>query len=469
MTNLKSSFTEGPLFFKITKFALPIMITGILQMLYNMADNIVVGKFSSDAYALGAVGSAGPMTNLTINLLLGISVGVGVMVAQGIGAKQDGVVRRSVHTGMLTALIGGILFMCIGLLVSRPAFELLDINENFINDTTLYFRIICLGIPANAIYNFAAAILRSAGDSKTPLFILSSAGIVNVIFNLIFVIGFDMTVEGVAIATIISQYISAVVIVIILMTNKNENIRLSFKELRIDRAILGRMLRLGIPTGIQSAMFNISNVLFVSGVNSLAPETITANTIAGSIDGITYIAINSLSQTVVTFVGQNYGARRIDRVKKSYLYCIIQGVIVGLAVAGIELLLSGQLINLFMPDNTANMDKSLIISEATAVMFTILPVYFLTAFMDVTAGAIRALGASVSPMIISIFGICVLRVLWILFIFPLDSFHTIVGIYLAYPVTWTVTALILIGELIYMFSKLSKRTKTELNKESITE
>lgn len=457
MIKVRSDFTEGALFFKITKFVIPIMLTGILQMLYNMADNIVVGKFSGDEYALGAVGSASAMTNLTVNFLIGLSVGIGVMVAQGIGAGNDSVVRKSVHTGILSGIYGGILFMIIGLLISRPAFVLLGINENFIEGTILYFRIICIGIPANAVYNFGAATLRSAGDSKTPLLILSSAGLINVLCNILFVVGFGMSVAGVAIATILSQYLSAIAVVILLFKNKNEKIRLSFKELRIDKTAFVRMMQLGIPTGIQSAMFNISNIIFISGVNTLAPETITANTISGSIDGLTYLAINSVAQATVTCVGQNYGANRVDRIKKSYYYCLIQGVIIGIAVAMVELLLADVLIGFFMPEDTGLMDKALIISEAKSIMFTILPLYFITTFMDVTSGTIRGLGSSVAPMIISIFGICVLRAIWILTVFKLEAFHNIVGIYLAYPITWTVTSAVLIIWFILLFRRIKKK------------
>lgn len=455
-----ASFTEGSLFFKIVKFVIPIMLTGILQTVYNMADNIVVGKFSGDEYALGSVGSASSMTNLTINLLLGLSLGVSVVVAQGIGARDDAAVRKGVHTGMLTALYGGIIFMLLGLVISRPVFQLLEINENFIEGTILYFRIICIGIPANAVYNFGAAILRSAGDSKTPLIILSSAGLINVLCNLIFVIGFGMSVAGVAIATIISQYLSAVAVIILLFINKNEKIRMSLKELRMDKAAFVRIVKIGVPTGVQSAMFNVSNVIFASGVNSLAPETITANSIAASIDNLTYISINSVAQASTTCVGQNYGANRMDRVKKSYYYCLIQGVVIGVVVAAIELLLSDSLIGLFMPDDTGAMDKAFIISEVKSIMFLILPIYFFTTFMDVTSNTIRALGSSTPPMIISIVGICVLRIVWILTVFKTEAFHTIIGIYLAYPTTWLITTIVLVIWLIILIKRILKKNNS---------
>lgn len=333
---LKKDFTEGPLFFRITLFALPIMLTGLLQIFYGMADHIVVGRYSSDPNALAAVGCTASLTTLIVNFLLGIGGGAGVVIAQCYGARDGGRLSRAVHTSLIFATVGGIAFCGLGLLISRPVLTLMGTKPEILDSATLYFRIICLGIPANAIYNFAAAVLRSTGDSRTPLIILSSTGLINVALNLFFVICCHMTVEGVALATIISQYISALVVVIVLSMKKGEPYRFSFSRLKFDKSIFHAILRYGIPSGIQSSMFNVANVLLASAVNTFPTTTVTANTIAGSVDAITYTTMNSFAQAAMTFVGQNYGALKRERIKKSIIYCVIQVLSVGSLVSGIE-------------------------------------------------------------------------------------------------------------------------------------
>lgn len=414
------------------------MATGILQILYNMADNIVVGKFSGDDNALAAVGCTASLTTLIVNLLLGVAAGTGVVAAQAYGAKDSVRVSKTVHTSMAFSIIGGIAFMGIGLLVSRPALVLMGTGEDILDSALLYFRIICIGIPATSIYNFGASVLRSVGDSKTPLFILSLTGAVNVILNLIFVIGFHLTVDGVAIATITSQYLSAIAVVAVLAIRKNESYRLIIRKLRIDGSVLLRILRFGIPTGIQSSFFSISNVILTSAVNTFPTVVVSAKTIASNIDGLSYTAMNAFSNSAMTFVGQNYGAGKFDRVKKAFWYTFIQVSLVGIIVTQTELLFGEPLAYMFV-DKTSP-DAALIVENAQKIMGVILSSYFLCGMMEVLSGTIRGIGYSISSMLISLFGACFFRILWVELLFSrVDGFNTLEGLFMVYPVSWVLT------------------------------
>ena len=457
INNKKLPLTEGPLFGRMTLFALPIMLTGILQILYTMADNIIVGQFSGDTNALGAVGSTSTLSSLILTLMLGISVGTSVVVAQAYGAKNERVVSRTVHTALTFSLIGGMAFMIAGLLASRPALVLMGTRPVLLEGAVLYFRIICIGIPATAVYNFSAGILRSIGDSKTPLIILSSTGLVNVGLNLFFVCLCGMSVAGVAIATIVSQYLSAIVSIYVLWRKRSECYGFSFKKICIDKILLKRILRLGIPSGLQSAMFSLSNILLVSGINTLGDHAIKANTIAGNIDAITYLACNAFSAAVMTFTGQNYGAGKIDRVKKSVLYGIIQVAIFGIAIGQLQLLFAEQLSSLYIAADDPN--RAEIISLTSDVMVLILNIYFICGLMDVMAGALKGLGYSLSPMIVSIICICGTRIVWRYVAFPLEPFNSIDGIYLSYPISWSLAFICYL--VLYIIAK--KKIKKRLN------
>ncbi len=465
----KHNFTQGPLFFRITLFSLPIMATGILQILYNMADNIVVGKYSGDDAALAAVGCTAALTNLIVNLLFGVASGTGVVIAQAWGAKDNERVSRAVHTAMSFSVIGGIAFMLIGLLVSRPALVLMGTNEEILDKADLYLKIICLGIPASSVYNFGASILRSTGDSKTPLYILASTGVVNVVLNLLFVIVFHMTVDGVAIATICAQYLSAVAVVLVLMNNKGESFCLCMRKLAIDKSILLRIFRYGIPTGIQGSFFSISNVMLASAANTFPTTTVSAKTIASNIDGITYTVMNCFSHAAMTFVGQNYGAGKYERAKKAVFYSLIQVVSVGLIISQTELLLGKELAWLFV--DKENPDASIIIDTAVEIMKIILSTYFLCGVMEVISGAVRGMGYSLSPMLISLGGVCVFRIFWISVIFPMESMNNLFGLFSVYPVSWILTIAMQSVLLVLAFRKLKrlslKRDGAELAKKEL--
>lgn len=450
---IKQNFTEGPIFFRITLFALPLMLTGILQICYNMADNIIVGQFSNDPVALAAVGCTASFNNLIINLLLGIAAGTGVVVAQLYGANQNRLLERTVHTTFLFSFFGGIVFMIIGLLISRPVLTLMGTKPEVIDKAVLYMRIICCGIPANSVYNFGASVFRATGNSKLPLVILASSGLVNVGLNLMFVIGFGKSVDGVAYATIISQYLSATAVIGALIFKRRESYGISFKKLCFDKILLLRVLRYGIPNGIQSSMFSISNMLIASAVNTFPTTTVSANTIASNIDALAFTTMNSFSQAAMTFSGQNFGAKKTDRIRKVYRYTLLQVVVFGVSIGQIVRLLVKPLASLYI--NSLDPNYDVIIGTVLEITGLLLTTYVLCGIMDVHAGFLRGIGYSFSPMITSIMCICVARVLWIYCIFyRIEKMKTPIGLYTSYPVSWGVAIIAFAVIVMFAFKKL---------------
>lgn len=455
----KRDLTEGPLFMPMISYVVPIILTGLLQILYNMADNIVVGRFSGDDLALAAVGSTSSLSNLIVNLLMGIAGGSGVVIAQSYGAKNKEKTSRAVHTSMLFSIMGGIFFCLVGLIISEPALAIMDTKEELMSRALLYLRIICLGIPASAIYNFGAAALRSVGDSKTPLVILSCTGVTNVLLNLFFVIVCHMSVSGVALATIISQYVSAVVVVIVLFKRKDQPYALKRDMLRIDTDLLKSILRLGLPAGFQGTLFSISNIILTSGMNSLATTDIAGKTIAINIEGLVYTAMNSYLHASTTFTGQNFGAKKPDRIKKSILYAVLQVTIVGV-VGGMILILFGRPIaEMYVDLNDPN--REAVLMAAMDLMTFMLSCYFLCGVMDTLSGALRGLGYSVIPMIVSIGAICVLRAIWVFVFFPMEQFHSLIGIYLIYPISWSLGIIFNTLALLILYPRVKKSMISE--------
>ena len=445
------NLTEGPIFSQLLLFGIPLMLTGMLQLLYNLADHVVVGKFSGDPYALAAVGTTAALTNITVNLLLGVSAGACVIVAQSFGADDKSRLERAVHTAISFSLLGGIVTGAIVFLIARPALTAMGTSSLFIDKSVLYMQIIALGIPASAVYNFGAGVLRSVGDSKTPLYILSATGILNVVLNMVFVIGFGMSVDGVAIATIASQYMSAIVVIFVLIKRKSEPYRLKIRQLKIDGAILAKMLRFGIPAGMQTSLFSISNMLLTVAVNTFPPTTVTAKTISGNIDGFLYVILQSYHLTSMTFTAQNYGARRLDRVKKSTLYSLLQVTLIGVTLGLLISSLGEVLAKLFIESGSP--DTELIVERVMEALNVTVRFYFLCGIMETVSGTLRGLGYSLSPMILTIGGICGLRILWIIAFFPMEAFNSLGGLYLCYPISWSVTALVLSVLLISAYRK----------------
>lgn len=451
----KRDLTEGPLFLPMISFVIPVILTGMLQMLYNMADNIVVGQFSGDGLALAAVGSTTSLSNLIVNLLMGIAGGAGVVIAQSFGARELERLSRAVHTSVVFSLIGGIAFCIFGLLISKPALTLMDTKDELMSRALLYMRIICLGIPASAVYNFGAATLRSVGDSKTPLFILSCSGLINVLLNLFFVIVLKMSVSGVALATIISQYISAVTVIIILFKRQGQPYALEVSKLKIDSEILKRILTLGLPAGFQGTLFSISNIILTAGMNTLPTTDISGKTIAINIESIVHTSMNSYLHAAMTFTGQNYGAKKPERIKKSIVYALIQVTVIGIVGGQLINLIAEPLAGLYI--DPADPNREAVMASALQLMSFMLSVYFLCGIMDTLSGALRGLGYSMIPMIISIGAICILRALWVFFVFPTDRFHSLIGIYTIYPISWSLGVIAMLLTIILLFKKVRRR------------
>ena len=435
----KRDFTEGPIFSKMILFTIPIILTALLQLCYNLADNIIVGKFSEEEFALAAVGATGALNGLIVNLLMGIGAGGAIVIAHAFGAKNYDKLSRAVHTSITFSLFAGIIFGVIFYLVSEPALIFMEIDESFIHLSIKYMKILAFGIPASAVYNYAAAILRSVGDSRTPLIILASTGLINVAFNLIFVIVFKMDVDGVAIATVISQYLSAISAVGILIIRKRAPYAFSFKKMMIDKNILGKAMRLGIPSGIQSSMFSISNMIIVSSMSSLGPHVYTGYTINSNIDSILYCVCSSFATACLTFTAQNYGARNKKRIHKVLLYSILQAVIVGFVCGMILLALTDPLTWLFMPEKATNIE--VIVTTTKNLNTLLLTCYFLIGVLSVLSGALRGIGYSILQMILYVIGLCGTRVLWVYLVFP--HWEDPVGLLVCYPVSWISTILML--------------------------
>ena len=420
--------TEGNILPKIIKFSIPLMLSGMLQLFFNAADVIVVGRYAGDE-ALAAVGSTGALINLLINLFIGISIGASVLMGQAIGARDYNDAQDSLHTAMLTGFIGGIIMIFVGQVVSRPMLELMQTPDDVIELSSLYMKIYFMGMPGFMLYNFGAAILRAAGDTKRPLYYLFVSGIINVILNLYFVIVLKMSVDGVAYATIISEAISAILIVICLMRSDGY-LNLSLRKLKIDGKKFIEMLKIGIPSGFTGIVFSVSNMLIQSSINSFGKLVMAANTAASNLEGFVYNAMNSIYQTALAFASQNMGAKKLDRVddvlKKSLL--VVSGV--GLFFGVGAYLLGEILLRLYTPNQEVidiSMLRLLVISTS----------YFLCGIMDVYSGVIRGMGFSFTPMLVSMFFVCAFRVFWIYTIF--ERFHEQWVLYISYPVSWTIT------------------------------
>ena len=423
---------NGPLLGKLLIFSLPLMLSGILQLLFHAADLIVVGQFATNSKtALAAVGSTGSLTNLIINVFIGLSVGSNVLVARFYGAKRNDEVNRVVHTSIMISIIFGIFLAFFGVATARYLLELMDTPEDVLDQATLYMRIYFAGMPVIMLYNFGSAILRAMGDTKRPLYYLLIAGIVNVILNLIFVIQFHLDVAGVAIATVISQAISAALIVLSL-TKSDGPCRLNLRKLRIHKTELLRMAQIGLPAGFQGAIFSISNVLIQSSINSFGSTAMAGSTASANIEGFVYTAMNTFHHTAVNFTSQNLGAHKFDRIKKSILLNIVLVSIVGILLGGGAYLLGPELLRIY------NKDAEVVSYGMIRLLYVCVP-YFLCGIMDTLVGGIRGMGVSVLPMFTSLIGACGLRILWIYTIFQWD--RTLPVLFLSYPVTWLITAL----------------------------
>ncbi len=423
--------TSGPLLGKIVRFAIPLALSSILQLLFNAADMVVAGRFAG-SQALAAVGSTGALIQLIINLFIGLSVGVNVLVARFFGGGHQQDLYETVHTAVLTAMVSGVVLIFIGIGLSRPLLTMMATPADVIDQSVLYMRIYFAGMPVMMLYNFGSAILRAVGDTRRPLYFLLVAGVVNVLLNLFFVIVVGIGVAGVAIATVVSQAISAG-LVLLCLVKSDSGYRVKLKELRIYKNKLIAMIRIGVPAGIQGATFSISNVLIQSTVNSFGSIAMAGSTAAGNIEGFVFSGMDAFTQAALSFTGQNYGARKFDRINKVVWCCLLLVTVVGLVLGVGAYLIGPQLLSIYTDDAS-------VIQWGMQRMLMVCVPYFTCGIMNVLVGAMRGLGSSITPMIVSIFGVCVLRVVYIYTLFPLNP--TFLMLFFSYPASWVVTFII---------------------------
>lgn len=432
MKKYEIDMTNGPILKKMLLFSIPLMFSGILQLLFNAADIVVLGRYAGYD-SLGAVGATSSLINLLVNLFMGLSVGANVITARYYGADEKEELEKTVHTAMLISIISGVILTGVGFVGAEKFLSLMDTPDNLLPLSTLYLKIYFFGMPAMMVYNFGSAILRAAGDTKRPLYYLMISGVVNVVLNLIFVIAFSMDVAGVAAATVISQYVSALLIVRCLM-NEQGAIKLVLSKLKIHWDKFASILLIGLPAGFQGAVFSLSNVVIQSSINLFGDVVVAGNSAASNIEGFIYVSMNAFHQAVISFTSQNYGAGKINRINKIVLSGLGSVFVVGVSLGAIVLLFGEFLVGIYSPEPD-------VIAAGINRLRIILMSYFLCGMMDVMVGALRGIGYSVLPMIVSLLGACGLRLLWIATIFQIPQYHSPEVIYLSYPVSWAITFL----------------------------
>ncbi len=427
-TTKKLDMTHGPLLGKLIFFTIPIILSGVLQLLFNAADVIVVGRFAGET-SLAAVGSTGALINLMTNLFIGMSVGANVCAAQFYGAGNERDVAKTIHTSTAFSLICGVVLIFIGLFGAGPMLRLMGSPEEVLSLAELYVRIYFVAMPAIMLYNFLAAILRASGDTKHPLIFLTIAGVVNVILNLFLVIVFKMGVAGVGIATVTSNIISCGLLMGFLM-KQSDCLKLDLKQIGIDKRILSKIVRIGLPAGIQGTVFSLSNVVIQSAINSFGTAVVAGSAAAGSIEGFVYISMNSVSQTTVTFVGQNFGAGDEKRVRRVIFETLGIVIVVGLVMGNLAYYFAPSLLGIYT-------DSSAAIVAGTKRLFWVCCFYALCGIMDTLTGGLRGLGRSTVPMVVSLIGACATRLIWIATYFRVH--HTEDVLFFSYPGSWLLT------------------------------
>lgn len=439
--------TQGPFLKKLFTFAVPLMIMGILQLLYNTADTVVVGRFAGKE-ALAAVGATGSLVSLILNIFMGLSTGSGVVQGRNIGAKDNKRMSKCTHTAMLLSVICGIIVGFIGFFLSGRLLVLMNAPSDVIELSTLYLKIYFLGAPGSLIYNYGASLLRSMGDTERPLYVLLFSGLINIILNIILVVPFKLGVIGVAVATITSQYISAAFIVGFLLKLDNP-CKLNLKRLRIHKQELIDILKIGLPAGVQGALFSISNVIIQSNVNSFGSSAMAGIAAGSNYDSYIFICVNAFTQATMNFSSQNIGAKKYRNVTKIFRYCMIIASVAAVFMSLIGFIFSKGIVSLFSKDSE-------VIEIGASRLSQVMPFYVFCALQDMTAGQVRSMGKSLRPMIISIFGSCILRIIWVLFVLPLN--HTLTVLYWAYPISWTVTFILQFMLYIFVRNKMMKNT-----------
>ena len=441
--------TEGPIFGKLLKFSIPLIASSVLQLFFNAADVVVVGRFAGDN-SLAAVGSTGSLVNLLINLFMGLSVGTNVVVANYFGAKKKNELTDTIHTAILVSVISGLILTVVGVIGAKPILTFMQSPEEVLNLAAIYLRIYFGGITATMVYNFGSAILRAKGDTKRPLYILFGAGILNFILNLVFVIPLKMDVAGVGLATVISQILAAI-LVIILLIKEPDDFHLNLRKLKINRMIFIQIVKIGLPAGFQGIMFSFSNVIIQSSVNTFGAIIIAGNSAAINLESFIYTAMNGFSQGSLTFCSQNLGAGKKDRISKVVWISQASIIVIGGVLGALFLLFGRQLLGIFSKNPE-------VIDAGMIRLWIIFTTYFLCGMMDGMANSIRGIGHSLMPVISSLLGACIFRIIWLFTIFLIPQFHTPQTIFISYPISWILT---FIANVIW-YNKYMKKLKISI-------
>lgn len=449
--NYGIEMTEGPILGKMLAFSLPLMLSSALQLLFSAVNLYVIGKYSGEV-SIAAVGSTGSLVALITNVFIGLSVGANVVAAKNYGAHRDAELSRTVHTAMLLSIVSGAILTLVGVAGARLFLFWMKTPDNVIGLAAVYLRVYFLGITASMVYNFGSAVLRAIGDTRRPLYYLFIAGALNVLLNLLFVLKFRMDVAGVALATAISQTVAAALVVICLVRSSGA-LHLDLRRMRIDRAIFIDILKVGLPAGFQGTLFSVSNVLIQSSINVYGSTVMAGNAAAGQIESFVYVSMNAFSQAAISFTSQNYGARLLGRIRKILFYSLVCVVCVGLALSNAAYFFGGPLLNIFAKN------KPDVIAAGLERLAYVGRLYVLCGMMEVMVGMLRGIGYSVMPMIVSLFGSCVLRILWIFFVAP--SFGDISGVYVSYPISWGLTFLAHVGCYLWAIRRVTRKEQME--------
>lgn len=452
----EKNLTEGSLWNKILIFAIPLALSSMLQQLFNSADVAVVGRFA-DKNALAAVGSNGPIINLMVNLFVGLSVGANVVISRYIGQQDHKQIEKAVHTSILLAIVSGLFLAVLGLFISRPMLQFMKSPSETIDLATTYLKIYFLGMPFEMLYNFSSAILRSKGDTERPLISLLISGVINVALNFVFVLGLKMSVSGVAIATVISEIVSSSLLLYFL-THEKGYLKLDFKKLAIDGRILKEIARIGIPSGLQGMVFSISNISIQSEINDLGSVIMSASAVALNFEIFVYYLLNAFGQASVTFTGQNYGACKLDRCKKSVMLCMLLGGLATIIMSSLVLIFANPLSSLYSTDTE-------VIKLAVIRMKWIISFELVNLAIEVFSGSLRGYGYSLVPAMISIFGICGFRILWVNTIYK--SNPTFERLLMAYPISWLITATFIVASYFVVKKHIKKEVQDELSHREI--
>ena len=441
--------THGPLFGKIVRFSIPLMFSYILQVLFHTMDLIVLGRFAS-AQAMAAVGATSGVTVLVMNIFFGLSVGINVLTARYIGAKNKKNISKTIHTGAAAGLYGGIVMAVIGILISRPILELMDTPANILGKSTLYLQFYCATVPFLIFYNFGNSILRAQGDTRRPLIFIIIGGFTKILLNMLFVVVFHMDTGGVGLATLLANGVSAGLIIHALLTARDAT-RLFPSRIRIHGAIFIDMLKIGLPAGIQGACFSISNITIQASVNSFGDLAIAGNTAAYSLESLVYVGSASFYYTALSFLGQNHGAKKYKRIVRSFFYCVLCSWLFCIITGYTLWLLGERVLGLYNPDPDVIRWGMIRIR----ILFT---TYFLCGTMDAISGSLRGLGHSLKPTIVTLMGVCVFRIFWVFFIFP--NHRSMENLMISYPVSWIMVSLINGCILFYVCRKMFRSALT---------